>query len=51
MTTKQEYEDDPQAYWELKRDREDQDGKDKLDAWEKQYPHLPYGFRIPNERD
>jgi hypothetical protein len=47
MTTKQEFEDDPEGYWELKRDREEQDGRDRLEAWERENPNLPYGYTPP----
>jgi len=45
---KSDYYDDPEAYWEERKDRKEQDGKEALQRWERQNPHLPYGYRIPS---
>jgi hypothetical protein len=42
---KKDYEDDPEAYWQDKADRKEQDGKEKLNRWEKENPNWPYGFK------
>jgi hypothetical protein len=47
MTTKQEYEDDPQGYWDLVRERKEDRGSEILEQWERENPHLPYGYSPP----
>ena len=47
MATKDQYENDPEGYWELKKDREDQKAQDILKDWERRNPNLPYGYRTP----
>lgn len=45
MKNNPQYKDDPEAYFQDKRDREEQDGEEKLARWEKENPNWPYGFK------
>ncbi len=47
-TMKNNYEHDPESYFEDKHDREEQDAQEKLTRWERENPNWPYGFK-PND--
>jgi hypothetical protein len=49
---KSEYYDDPESYWEEKKERQESDGKERLERWERRNPNHVYGqseVRIPKE--
>ena len=46
---KSDFHDDPEGYWQEKKEREEADGKERLERWEKQNPNLPYGYYVPKE--
>ena len=48
MNTKQEYEDDPEEYWNEKKERKESNGRERLARWEKENPNVPYGWSMPS---
>lgn len=42
---RKQYEDDPESYWRDKEERKEQEGKERLEIWEKENPNWPYGFK------
>ena len=48
MNTKQEYEDDPEEYWNEKQERKEANGRERLARWEKENPNIPYGWSMPS---
>ena len=45
--SKKDYEDDPEAYWQDKAWKKEQDGKERLERWERQNPNHVYGQSEP----
>lgn len=45
---KKDYEDDPEEYWREKQDRKDSNGQEIIDRWERENPHVPYGYSLPS---
>lgn len=41
---KRDYYDDPEQYFQDKKDSEEIEAKEKLADWERKNPHLPYGY-------
>ncbi len=48
---KKDYYDDPESYWQEIADRKEQDGKEKLERWERENPNHVYGQSIHQFRD
>jgi hypothetical protein len=49
---KSQYYDDPESYWQEKKERKEADGKERLERWERQNPNHVYGqseLRPPRE--
>ena len=44
---KEDYFNDPESYWENKADRKEQEGKDRLQHWERHNPNHVYGQSEP----
>lgn len=44
---KSEYYDDPESYWAEIEWRKEQDGKERLERWERQNPNHVYGQSEP----
>lgn len=42
---RKDYENDPESYWQNKEERKEQEGKEKVERWEKENPNWPYGFK------
>lgn len=46
-TTKKQYEDDPEGYWQLKKDKEEQATQDFHSWWERTHPNeVPGGNTV-----
>jgi hypothetical protein len=44
---KRDYYDDPEEYWRDKEDRDERDGIDRLQQWERRNPNHVYGQSEP----
>lgn len=44
---KRDYYDDPESYWADKADRQERDGIERRERWEKQNPNHVYGQSEP----
>jgi hypothetical protein len=46
---RKDYEDDPEEYFRELDERSRENAREKLAQWEKDYPHLPYGYTPPKD--
>jgi hypothetical protein len=48
---KKDYYDDSEGYWQEKKEREESNGREILERWERENPHIPYGYYVPKYKE